>query len=298
VERITTETDDGWVLQGEVTEPESPTRAVAVLGHAMLVDRRTMDFPRGLGLGATLRRRGIATVSFDHRGHGKSRPRAEEGGRWSYDDIVRHDVPAMVAFARGRFESTPLFFVGHSLAGHAAMIWSGLEPGQAPDGIVALGANLWTPSLEPSRTARLAKCALLHLFAALSARRGFFDAKRWKAGTSSEPWPYVRQFLTMWWRDRLGSEDGQFDYEAALSKAPGPILSISSEGDWMLARPESAARFARLVSADRITHEVVGPGAGQKAPDHMEMVLDDASKSIWQNVADWILARTHDHEAH
>jgi hypothetical protein len=34
---------DGWRLRGELRLPPSP-RAVAVVGHAMMVDRRTLDW--------------------------------------------------------------------------------------------------------------------------------------------------------------------------------------------------------------------------------------------------------------
>lgn len=70
-EPIQTTTDDGWTLHGEGILPDRPPVACAVLGHAMMVDRRTMD--RGqAGLGTTLAERGIATLNFDLREIGRA----------------------------------------------------------------------------------------------------------------------------------------------------------------------------------------------------------------------------------
>src|SRR5690349_3080658 len=87
---------DGWVLHGEVVVGAPPV-AVAVVSHAMMVDRRTLDRPRGRGLVSSLAAGGIACVVADLRGHGNSGPRAGEGGDWSYDDLVELDVPTLVA---------------------------------------------------------------------------------------------------------------------------------------------------------------------------------------------------------
>src|SRR5262245_58590813 len=110
---------DGWRLDADLLVPEAP-RAVAVLGHSMFANRRTLD-RRGRGLASHLAARGIAVLNFDLRGHGGSTPHAAGGGRWRYDDLVEQDVPAAVDFARRQFPSLPLACVGHSLFGHAAL---------------------------------------------------------------------------------------------------------------------------------------------------------------------------------
>src|SRR6476620_5688121 len=88
---------DGWRLDAEILAPPQP-RAVAVLGHAMFVNRRTLT----RRLAPHLQSRDIAVIAFDLRGHGGSRPRASDGGSWSYDDLVEYDVPAVIAFARAQ----------------------------------------------------------------------------------------------------------------------------------------------------------------------------------------------------
>lgn len=126
---IAARTGDGWLLRGERLRGEGP---VVVCGHAMMVDRRTLDRPPGHGLASALAARGFDVLVFDARGHGQSVPRAEHGGRWTYDDIVRRDVPAMVRRARSIADGRKVVVLGHSLIGHAAMIAAGLRSGHAP----------------------------------------------------------------------------------------------------------------------------------------------------------------------
>jgi predicted alpha/beta hydrolase len=275
--------EDGWTLRGE--RIAGGGQAVVVCGHAMMVDRRTLDRPRGAGLASTLVQAGLDVVMIDARGHGESVPRAEQGGRWSYDDIVRQDVPAMVRLGRSIAKGRKVVVLGHSLIGHAAMIAAGI--GDAPDAIVGYAPNLWAPRLEPSPIARAAKAAVLRAWSAVTRVRGFFDARGMGVGTDGEAAPYVAQFASMWERDRLTSPDGSVDYEAALGRASLPVLAVSSEGDRLLARPAPVARFAALMRRASVTHRVL---TGPSAPTHMGFVLDARCRALWSGTAAWIRA--------
>ncbi len=59
--------DDGWILRGQRMPGPGP---VVVCGHAMMVDRRTLDRPRGAGLASALAEAGLDVVMMDARGHG------------------------------------------------------------------------------------------------------------------------------------------------------------------------------------------------------------------------------------
>jgi predicted alpha/beta hydrolase len=273
---------DGWVLRGARWRNDE-ARAIVVCGHAMMVDRRTLDRPRGGGLASLLAARGLEVLALDSRGHGESVPRADHGARWSYDDIVRQDVPAAIEWARSIANGRRVIVLGHSLVGHAAMIWAGL--GAGPDAIVGYATNLWAPHLEPNPIARAAKGALLRAWSAATRARGFYDARSFGHGTAAEPAPYVEQFARMWSRDRLESPDGAIDYEAALARASLPVLVYSSEGDRLLARPPAVERFLALMTHARVEHRVL---RGDDAPDHMGLVIDPRSRPIWEQTARWI----------
>ncbi len=279
-------TEDGWILRGEQRAGHD-ARAVVVLGHAMMVDRRTLDRPRGRGLASALVDAGLEVVVMDARGHGESGPGAHEGGRWDYDDVVRFDVPAMVEAGRAAAAGRPVALLGHSLIGHAAMIAAGLRPDRAPDAIVAFAPNLWAGSLEPSPAMRLTKGALLEAWAALSRARGLFDPAPFGMGRTAEAQPYVAQFAQMWRRDRLESPDGE-DYEAALGRATLPVLAVASDNDRLLARPASVARFAALATRADVELRVL---RGPDAPTHAGFVTDERSRGLWRETARWIERR-------
>ena len=248
MERAPTETRaaDGLVLRGERLMPVGRPKAVAVLGHAMWVNRRTLDRPRGRGLASTLCDAGIACFVFDLRGHGESGPGAREGARYTYDDFVRLDVPALVRHARAELPGRTVAVVGHSLTGHAAMIAAGREPHDAPDAIVGLASNLWLPRFEPGLRRRLAKGAA----------------------------------LAAW---------------ASLRRTEVPILSVASEGDRVMARPEDVARFLRSMPRAPITRRLVTHRDVSPPPDHMGLVLDERCRPIWREVADWVTERATVH---
>lgn len=271
-EPISVRAEDGWRLQGVRHPGDGP---VVVCGHAMMVDRRTLDRPRGGGLLSALAAAGLDVVAFDVRGHGESGPSADEGGRWRYDDIVRFDVPAMVRRGRELAAGRPVIVLGHSLVSHAALIAAGLS--DPPDALVALAPNLWTPSLEPRLLARCAKGATLRIWHAATRLRGYWDAPGLGQGTDAEAEPYVRQFVEMWRADRLG-------YEDALARATLPVLAYSSRADRLLAHPAAVERFLALSAAD-VEHRVVDDLS------HMGLVTDPRARPLWDACAAWIRQR-------
>jgi predicted alpha/beta hydrolase len=288
---VATRTADGWTLRGESLVPAGP-RAVAVLAHAMMVNRRTMDRPAGAGLASHLAAQDLAVFNFDLRGHGESGPTAREGAKWCYDDYILQDLPALVAEARARFPGLHVSVVGHSLGGHTALFAAALSPERAPDSIVAIAANMWLPSLEPSRARRIAKGLVVHAWLGVTMLGGRFDPRWLRAGTDAEPLPYVAQAARMYRRDRLGSVDDRFDYLEALETLRLPVLSVTSAGDRLLARPAAVARLLARAARAEITHRRVEHGeGGRRAPGHMELVTDAGSRPIWGEIAAYIRSR-------
>ena len=271
---VETRTDDGWILRGDLREV--PAAPVVVCSHAMMVDRRTLDRPSGAGLASVLNGAGLEVLTIDARGHGESGPSARQGARWSYDDVVRFDVPAMVRLGRERAAGRPVAFVGHSLTGHAALISAGLTPTAAPDALVALAPNLWLPSLERSSTRRLLKGAGLALFGAATSARGYFDAPALGMGSDGEAAAYVAQFRSMWRADRLG-------YEAALARAELPVLCVAGGDDRLLAHPESVRAFAALAPRAQVQHRVA------EGMSHMGLLTHRGPRPHLADVARWLL---------
>lgn len=281
---------DGWTLRGEVVSPggsgAAPAVAVAVVSHAMMVDRRTLDRPRGHGLVSHLAARGIACVHADLRGHGKSGPRAEEGGDWGYDDLVEQDVPALVGFARARFPGLPLATVGHSLFGHVALAHVARHP-QAPiDALVMLACNVSHPHWNERPLSRYTKAALIEAMGLITRVFGRLPVRRMRYGTDDEARGYVRDFLrngrAAHWRARDG-----FDYWDALPSVKRPLYALVGAGDRLMSPAADARDLALRVPGAEF--HVVGRGSGLPFdPDHMGLVLDERARPAWDQAATFI----------
>lgn len=140
VESLDLRTSDGWSLRANLHSPAQAPVGVAVLAHALMARRTSFYRPKAASLATLLVNRGWRVVAFDFRGHGDSRPTAREGGTFTYDDFVRHDLGAVCEFAREQARaSEPVVVVGHSLGGHAAVVAQGSGAARV-DAIVGIGA--------------------------------------------------------------------------------------------------------------------------------------------------------------
>lgn len=283
---MTLPTADGEELAADLYLPSGRPRGLALLGHAMMVDRRTMDRPKGRGLASALVERGLAVLNVDFRGHGDSVPLARPS--FSFDDIVRYDVPALVFALRERFLGLPRFLVGHSLGVNAGLPGLARLSDHDVRAVVALAPNLWAPKFEPSRLRRLKKRAMVSVFELAARPSGFFDPAPFGMGRSRIPLPYVQQFAQFYREDRLVSRDGADDYEQALASLSLPILAVSGGRDALMAHPAAVDEYLKLLSGARVEHRRFVGRAGFE-PDHMQLVIDERCHPLFAECADFLL---------
>ncbi len=277
-------TSDGWSLDVDHRDPPGQRKGAVVLLHAMMVDRRSMDRPRGQGLASFLCNAGWEVFLADFRGHGESGPTAEAGGSWSYDDLVYKDVPALVAAARAG--GGPVYIVGVSLGGHVSAASAGAG-GCNPDGLVLLSSNVWMPRLEPSRRRTVKKRLGMYGFRLVSAVRGYFPSRRLRMGPANESRAYVQDFAGFWRRDTWASRDG-FDWLQGLGSYRGRVLAIVGKGDAIMAHHVSARRWADFFPA--ATFWLVGHGDHglQIDPDHIGLGADPRCQPLWAAIDRWM----------
>jgi predicted alpha/beta hydrolase len=285
-ESIEVHTSDDHVLRATVREPVRGQRArgVAILAHAMFARRSEWD----KGLSSFLNERGWRTIAFDFRGHGESGTNASRGGRWTYEDLVTRDLPAVVEGARARARGRKVVVIGHSLGGHVAAA-AQASGAIDVDGIGLIGANVWLEAIEPSPARMLAKRAIARAVEAVCRTRGYFPARRLRLGSDDEAAAYMKGVL---WRvvERgfWGTEDGRVDYWERMRDVAVPLFALASDGDRLNAHPECAARFA-LRAKGRVTiHRLEQSDDGGAAPGHMEMVTTEASTSAWGRLEAWM----------
>ena len=289
-ETVEIRTSDGWSLRADVDEPEGQPVGVAVLAHAMMARRSSFDRPKGQGVRRMLAGRGWRVVTFDFRGHGDSGPSASEGGRWGYDELVRGDMPAVLAFARSREKKKrPVVLVGHSLGAHVGLAAQGA--GLACfDAIVSVAGNVWMREHEPSMLRWAIKRASMAAAAETCRRVGRFPARRLRMGSDDEARHYFEDLDRFVGTGRWSSTDGEHDYLAQLGRVRIPVAQIVSDGDRLACVPECGARFLDLCRGPRELVRVERSDDGGEPPGHMDIVTGGRIGSVWQRVEAWMRA--------
>jgi alpha-beta hydrolase superfamily lysophospholipase len=282
---ITLSTISGRSLAVEIREPRGPAAGTVILLHSMMASRRVWNSPREQGVVSSLNEAGLRTLALDFRGHGDSGPKASKGGTWSYDDLVREDVPALCLAVRERWPNDRLTLVGHSLGGHVTL--ASVSTSQAePDAVVVIATNIWLRSEEPNPLLYAKKAAMVRFCEMATRARGFFPARTLGFGSDDEAAALMEGWTGWWNRDRWTSDDQQIDYLAAMSRIRVPILSLASAGDRYMCTAANAARFIKRAPSGNATFEVVRRSDhGTTAPDHMQLVTTRDAASVWPRIA-------------
>ena len=282
--------NDGWTLAIEIRRASDP-KGVVLMTHAMMVDRRTLDRPKGEGLASVLLAAGWTVMLADFRGHGESQPHASRGVNWSYDDLVFRDAPALMDAAATEAGTRPFVLLGHSLGTHvcSASVGSGSVT-RPPDAWVLFAPNIWLPRLEPSRRRRLLKGAVGRALKAVSFARGYFPSRRFRMGPANESRRYMADFRRFWREDRWASADGR-DFLAAIETIRAPSLVIVGTADALYSPMSDVRRFLGSWGGSVTWWHVGGDEVGFE-PGHMEVVTDARCLPMWTRVVGWLEENT------
>lgn len=246
-------TSDRLTLFGQVWQPEDEPRGVIALVHGL--GEHSGRYQPVAGRFCQL---GLATISFDLRGHGRSE--GKRGHIPSYETAL-DDIDHLLSEAALRFPQKPRFLYGHSLGG-ALVLYHLMR--RAPD---VAGAIVTSPGLEPGNApgALLAVARLLDRLApsftmanqldvtGLSHDQRILDAYRQD--------PLVHGRISV--RLALQLIDcGRWVVEHAAGYPDIPLLLLQGKAD-RLVSPGAVARFASQVRGpvtyhawDQLYHEL------------------------------------------
>lgn len=287
---LTAKTADGWILEIDVYRPSETPVGSVLLTHAMMVDRRTY-VRNGKGLVSLLVEAGWQVYNANFRGRGATGPTPEDGGQWTYDDIVQRDLPALNAAVRADNGGLPLILVGHSLGGHTAIAAVGTNQfADAPDAFVLLSANIWRPRFEPGALRRIQKSASIWTFERLARMRGYFPSRTLRMGPCSESYPYVADLCRTWTEDRWVSRDGALDYTEGMARVNQPVLSVIGAGDRLMAHHLGARNWFEGLNSERAEFWLAQNGSFglDFDPDHMTLVTEPRSRPLWKSIERWM----------
>jgi predicted alpha/beta hydrolase len=142
-------TDDGWNLSMRRyrVPAGTPRRGVVVAGHGFAGTSLIWDLTPSTSLARHLAAAGWELFAVDLRGRGGSWPAGGPSAalQWSFDDIVRHDLPTAVAAACDAADVDAACWLGLEMSGQAA--YAALIEGTAPQvhAAITLGSPVLTP---------------------------------------------------------------------------------------------------------------------------------------------------------
>jgi predicted alpha/beta hydrolase len=288
IQTIEVRTADGQTLVADVREPEAErTKGVVILAHALFARRTEFERPRGDGLARLFARAGYVTVAFDFRGHGESGPGVRSGAGWSYDDLVRADLPAVTSCAKSRYPDLPVVVVGHSLGGHVALA-SQATGALSADALVLVAANVWMRHLEASTRTWVTKRAIAEALVVFSRRLGYLPARALRLGSDDEGASLLLSLVRTTRLGRWTSDDGRVDYGAAVGTIGVPVATVTSTGDRLLCTPACGERMVRAVRGPRLSERVTRCDDGAPAPGHMELVTSGRVRQVYRRVVVWL----------
>ena len=282
------ETPDEVGLDLSITYPEQkPAKAMVVLAHAMMVDRRTF---LNSGFEHSLLEQGFAVASFNFRGRG-----SEALPDWSYADLVDFDVPTVLQSVRQQTQ-LPLFWLGHSLGGHVGLAALGKGYLQDFDGMLLVSTNVWLPSLESNFRRRLKKSVIMCVIRLIMGFFGRLPVKASGFGTVDEANTYLRDMLDWWKHDQWFDGQTRQDYFSSVAGTEMPMLFVVGQDDSLNAHPEAVQAFCSRFAPKAVWFWVVGrEWTDQRAPaNHMSLITSKYGNPGWARMCSWMTERLSD----
>jgi len=292
-------------------------REPVVLCHGMGANRFNLDLNETYSVARYLAGKGYETLVVELRGNGITRNLL--GGkhyRFTFDDLVEKDLPALVGKAKELAGSDRVLWVGHSKGGVVMYAWCGSgDRSKDLAGVVAIGSPLIGERHFPMRVQQAlsisARAVVLDaIYAepflrvlAPAGRAGLLRTKLMADSAHIDPdvagWAMTnllgnvsagvaKQFLRWLETGKFTSLAG-FDYRAGLASSRVPFQLLVGAGD-LLAPPHSLENARDAMKKADVDYVLCGRAQGFAWDyGHGDLVLGrSAPKEIFPRIEAWL----------
>jgi pimeloyl-ACP methyl ester carboxylesterase len=312
-------TRDGWDLALHHYAGDSTRRLPIILCSGYACNRHFIDFDERYSLARFLVRRGFDAWVLELRGHGYSEPTSVPRPHdWTFDDLVRFDVPAAVDYVRSGCAGQPPVWIGHSMGG--MVMYAALGQDEALQtslrGLVTIASPVAFPAVASPIMRALGSAMLALPFPQRLPQHGLlmalWSATAWAPGAAeigmnpahidhrafgqalrrsicNVPRTLLQQLAGWSLTGQFRSCNQSIDYRAGLSRIAIPLLVIAGAAD-RLASPEMVRFAYDHVRSEQKRYREFGVQYGDSADyGHVDLIFGrKAPDEVFPVVAEWI----------
>lgn len=273
-------------LHGHLHRPAaSAPRAAVVIHPATAVPERFY-----LAFADYLTAQGLAVLTYDYRGIGRSAPPSLRGFEASMRDWMELDVPAATAFLEAGCPGLPLLAIGHSVGGHALGISASTAALRA--GVIVAAHAGVTALIESRRERWRVRLLMRALGPALTALLGYMPGARLGLGENL-PAGVMREWGRWTALPRYFFDDPALRAAERFAQPELPLLVLGfSDDPW--ANPRAMDLLVKhFVNAPRERRQIRPADVGLRTIGHMGFFRRQNGEALWPAVAGWLLAQAN-----
>lgn len=214
--------------------------------------------------------RGYRVAAIEMRGMKHSSVKDVRRENFGYREILRHDLPALVAALQCEAGAVPFFLAGHSLGAHFALLHAARHRrGIAGVAVIAGGSNYY--GALPTGTARLKRHLAVRTVRLINAGLGYFPGHKLGFG-GRQPHDMIADWAHEALTGRYKVRADATDYDDSLASLDLPVILISLSGDRLLPRSSADFLAAKMPKARLTQIELQAEEHGVEAYPHFRWV--------------------------
>ncbi len=280
-ESLNIECEDGFLLSGIWIHPVSAARSLVINSGTGIPKEFYLRFARYAAS------RGYATLIYDYRGIGGSRPKSLKGFHATMSDWGRLDMGAALRFAHERAPDAKRFVLGHSVGGQLLPL-SDLAHTVSAAALITTSTGTWT---KMSSFGYRMFCALIWygLMPATTRTLGYLPAKALGQGEDL-PLGVAREWGDWCKRDDYFASVMPADVLARFRAFDAPMYSLSFSDDPIANSVTVPALLAHYTGARVTTQHLTPKEANLKEVGHLGFFTKKAAH-LWARPFDWFDTR-------